>query len=210
MGRFGFECRGGISVEDDYESRFGNIGARWDIDQKRTTFNLDLSYTNSLTQAQLDHDLLPYLSFDQYYYDHVSISGNNPQRDVVNNGKLVGIRQDWATHFGVSHILNQNSVVGADFNYVRSTGYMANPYKLTQIFFVDPNNFQDYGGKEYATPDIQAFLERRPDVRNQWQIGSHYVQYIKALDAALHFNYQFSADDWVSMPTLSMPIGFNP
>ncbi|MGZ8163122.1 MAG: DUF3570 domain-containing protein, partial [Methylobacter sp.] len=40
---------GGISVENDYESRFGNLAGRLDFNQKLTTLNLGLSYTNSDT-----------------------------------------------------------------------------------------------------------------------------------------------------------------
>ena len=47
---------GGLSIEDDYDSRFGNIGGRFDFNQKQTTVNADLSYTNSYTHATLDHD----------------------------------------------------------------------------------------------------------------------------------------------------------
>ncbi|MGH8527014.1 MAG: DUF3570 domain-containing protein, partial [Gammaproteobacteria bacterium] len=36
---------GGISLEDDYESRWGNANVRLDFDQKRTSLNLGLSYT---------------------------------------------------------------------------------------------------------------------------------------------------------------------
>ena len=36
---------GGLSSERDYESRWGSLGGRWDLNQKRTTLNLGLSYT---------------------------------------------------------------------------------------------------------------------------------------------------------------------
>ena len=178
---------GGISVEDDYESRFGNIGGRLDLNNKRTTLNLDLSYTNSDTRAVLDHDATQYIEKDRYYYNLVNIN-NNSQANTVN-----ATRQDWGVHAGVTQVLNKNAIAGADFNYTRSTGYMANPYKLTQFFFVDPEQFL-FG--DFVAPETFALLERRPEVRNQWSVGGRYVQYINPLDAALHFNYQFSADDW--------------
>jgi len=176
---------GGISIENDYESRFGNVGLRWDLNQKNTTLNLDLSYTNSETKATRDHDL--YYTADQWYFDHVTINNATAAETIFGN------KQDWGVHGGISQVINKSALVSADFNYTRSTGYMANPYKLTEFFFVDPAEFQ---ASNFVTPIVAAFFERRPEVRNQWGVGGRYVQYIDPLDAAFHFDYRFSADDW--------------
>ncbi len=182
---------GGISLEDDYESRFGNIGGRWDLNQKRTTLNLDLSYTNSDTHAVLDHDAYPYIDGAAYRLNgQLETLSNQPKSNI-----LSGNRQDWATHFGVTQIISKAALVGADVSYTRSTGYMANPYKAVSVVFIDPEQQFDAppGGFQ---GQLRALLEQRPDVRNQWNLGGRYVQYINELDAALHFDYHFSADDW--------------
>lgn len=57
---------GGISIENDYESRFGNIGGQFDFNQKQTTFNWGLSYTNSDTFANLDPDASGFFSDEAY------------------------------------------------------------------------------------------------------------------------------------------------
>ncbi|MEQ1484443.1 DUF3570 domain-containing protein [Methyloglobulus sp.] len=182
---------GGISLEDDYESRFGNIGGRWDINQKQTTLNLDLSYTNSDTNAVLDHDAVTYIDKTAYRLNgQLETLEDEPKSNI-----LSGNRQDWATHFGVTQILNKDALLGADVSYTRSTGYMANPYKAVSVVFIDPD-------QQFEAPpggfqgQLKALLEQRPDVRNQWNLGGRYVQYINQLDAALHFDYRFSADDW--------------
>jgi len=182
---------GGLSQEDDYESSFGNIGGRWDLNQKRTTLNLDLSYTNSDTNAILDHDAISYLDYS-YYAVHGQIEhlDNEPKSYILH-----GNRQDWGTHFGVSQILNKDALVEADVSYTRSTGYMANPYKAVNVVFIDPD-------KQFDPPpggfqgELKALLEQRPNVRNQLNLGGRYVQYINRLDAALHFDYRFFTDDW--------------
>lgn len=180
-----------------YESRFGNIGALCDLNQKQTTINADLSYTNSDTNAILNQDLVAYIENDKYYLDHVLTTiSETGEPQYASYGNLVGNRQDWSTHLGINQILNKSALVGADFNYTRSTGYLGNPYKLTEVFFVDPDSFGDAGFPNLATPRTAAFLKRRPDVRNQWQLGGRFVQYVETLDAALHFDYHFSADDW--------------
>ncbi|NOU44007.1 MAG: DUF3570 domain-containing protein [Methyloglobulus sp.] len=180
---------GGISIEDDYESRFGNLGGRWDFNNKRTSVNLGLSYTNSQTNAILDHDALPYMQADNYFVNHTN------KRVNVDDPKIIsGNRQDWTVNAGVSHALSQETLLAADFGYTRSTGYMSNPYKITEAMFINPDDFQY---SDYTSPNYMAgFLERRPEVRNQWNVGGRFVQYIEPLDAALHFDYKFSADDW--------------
>ncbi|NOU21949.1 MAG: DUF3570 domain-containing protein, partial [Methyloglobulus sp.] len=178
---------GGISIEDDYESRFGNIGGRFDFNQKRTTLNLDLSYTNSETNATLEHD-----AYVQTRYSREE----NIEKVAATGAQIVhGNRQDWGTHLGLTQVLNKDALVGADFSYTRSTGYLTNPYKAVSIAFIDPNN-QFAAPPGGYTAGIVSFYEQRPEVRNQWNLGGRYVQYISPLDAALHFNYQFSADDW--------------
>ncbi len=179
---------GGISLEDDYESRFGNISGRLDLNQKRTILNLALSYTNSQTNAIINHDTFSYIEKDGYYNDNVKSSSIDAPNVLSAN------RQDWATNFDITQILNKDVLIEADVAYVRSTGYMSNPYKVTEAVFVDPQEFLT--SKLVAPSGVAAFLERRPEVRNQWNLGGRYVQYIKPLDAALHFDYKFSADDW--------------
>ncbi|MEQ1545215.1 DUF3570 domain-containing protein [Methyloglobulus sp.] len=180
---------GGISIEDDYESRFGNLGGRWDFNQKRTSLNLGLSYTNSQTNAILDHDALPYIEDDSYFFNHTNRRKNTEDPIIIS-----GIRQDWTTTLGISHVLTEDTLLAADAGYTRSTGYQSNPYKLTEIIFVNPDDFQS---GDLVNPNyVGGFLERRPEVRNQWNVGGRVVQYIQPLDAALHFDYKFSADDW--------------
>ena len=187
----GISAGGGISIEDDYDSRFGNIGGRFDFNQKQTTLNVDLSYTNSYTHATLDHD---------DYTNTELLPENRYQLTKSTTTKLIhGTRQDWATHLGISQVLNKDALLSADFTYTRSTGYQSNPYKGVGIAFVDNNpdplTYGDLPAGIFPA-EIAIFTEQRPEVRNQYNLGGRYVQYINALDAAFHFDYRFSADDW--------------
>lgn len=187
---------GGISIEPDYESRFGNLGARFDFNQKLTTLNLGLSYTNSDTHAILDHDAVTYIQQGRYV--------DNGQLKVVNgNSILKGNRQDWAANIGLTQVLSPSSLIQGNVNYSRGTGYMANPYKVVSTFFVDPNQVPDCGDifcdgrpADILISSLLAYLEVRPDVRNQWSLSGRYVQHINPLDAALHLDYRFATDDW--------------
>jgi hypothetical protein len=183
---------GGISIEDDYESRFGNIGGRFDFNQKQTTLNVDLSYTNSFTNAVLDHDdytLATLLPSSQYVVE----------KNGLNRKIIQGTRQDWATHLGLTQVLNKDALISADFSYTRSTGYLSNPYKGVAIAFADP----DYDRLAFGNlpagilpAGFATFTEQRPEVRNQYNVGGRYVQHIAPMDAALHLDYRFSGDDW--------------
>ncbi len=174
---------GGISVENDYESRFGNINGRWDLNQKLTTLNLGLSYTNSDTSAIIDHDASTYLTKTAFL------------NQIENQGAyqvLTGNRQDWGSNFGISQVLNKEAFLEANVAYTRSTGYMENPYKATTVVFVDP----EQPGINRLIGDVKALLEQRPDERDQWALTGSYHQYIGLFDAALHFNYRYFQDTW--------------
>jgi Protein of unknown function (DUF3570) len=184
------EGGGGLSVENDYESRFVNLGGRLDFNQKHTSVNLGLSYTNSQTKALLDPANISFL-YTEPYRDQIE--------DIVDkNGGRVGAilrgnRQDWSTQLGLTHILNPDALVSTTIGYTRSTGFMENPYKVVYLFFADP---QSAGSQGEINASVASVIEQRPDVRNQLSWNAKYVQHITPLDAALHLNYQFSHDDW--------------
>jgi hypothetical protein len=178
---------GGISLENDYESRWGSLGGRWDLNQKLTSLSLGLSYTESDTQAILDHDAAPYI-------DKTAFS---QQIEVLPFGVNVlhGKRKDWTTHLSLTQILNKNALIEAGFGYTRGTGFMENPYKVVEVAFIDPNQ-QSLAPPGGFAGQVRALLEQRPDVRNQWTWDARYAQYFEGLDAALHFSYRFFHDDW--------------
>jgi hypothetical protein len=183
---------GGISLERDYESRFVNLGGRLDFNQKLTSLNLGLSYTNSSTSAKLDHDALPYIDRTAF----------KSQIETDHNAKILhGRKEDWAGNLSLTQVLNKSALVELGVGYTHSRGYMSNPYKVMQVLFVDPDQLTSIIRDpnlpaDVFTGDVRAFLEQRPELRNQWNLNSRYVQHIEGLDAALHFDYRFYHDDW--------------
>jgi len=176
---------GGVSVENDYESRFGSLDGRWDFNQKRTSVNAGLSYTNSDTSARMDHDSAPYIETSTF---------NNQVEQLADGVKIVnGKRQDWASSIGLTQVLNKSALLSANLGYTRSTGYLSNPYKMVTVAFIDPDQTAVDGT---LIGESRAFLEKRPNERNQWNVNLRYVQHIQALDAALHVDYRFFSDDW--------------
>ncbi|MEN9595951.1 MAG: hypothetical protein RL236_385, partial [Pseudomonadota bacterium] len=176
----------GTSAEPDYNSSFGNIGARLDFNQKLTSVNFGASYTASDTEAMLDHDAAPYIEKSTF---------GTRVKSLPNGVKLLtGSKEDWSGNFGVTQVLNKSALIEGSVSYTASNGYMSNPYKAVEILFIDPNKNADADGKIEAK--MLAFLEQRPEERQQWTENLRYVQHIDALDAALHLDYRFYHDDW--------------
>ncbi len=177
---------GGFSSENDFQSGFGNLNGRLDFNQKLTSVKFGAGYASSTTTAILDSDLVPYLTRTAFTNQIESRGGS----DILH-----GKRQDWSANFGLTQILTKHSLIDANIGYTHSNGFMENPYKAMTVIFVDPtvlNNGQDTP----ITGDVRALIEQRPDIRNQVALASKYIQHIAPLDAALHFNYKFSFDDW--------------
>lgn len=187
---------GGVSEEPDYHSAFAGLGGRLDLNQKLTTLNLGLDYTNSDISAHLDPNASPYYDYD-YYANQVQVQPGPFGTEIKT---LRAVRQDWNTHFSVTQVLTKDALIESGVGYTRSTGYLANPYKVVDFVFVDPNQTPVDTGipglPALLTPEVQAVLERRPDARDQVTWDARYVQYIEPLDAAFHFDYRFYHDDW--------------
>lgn len=177
---------GGFSLENDYKSSYGNLSGRLDFNQKLTSLKFGAGFTSSETSAILDHDLLPYLTTAAFENQIERRGGSEILR---------GDRQDWTTNLGLTQVLGKNSLLDANIGYTHSKGFMENPYKAMTFIFIDPDSINP-GSDTPITGDVRAFLEQRPDRRNQLALSSKYIQHISPLDAALHLNYRYSFDDW--------------
>ena len=189
---------GGSSMENDYQSRFGNMGGRWDFNQKLTSLNLGASYTNSQVNATLDHDATPYILDACNTGDETcNYASSTSHIDVFSNGNKVlhGTRQDWGTSVGLTQVLNKRAQIEMRLGYLRNDGYLANPYKVVQVAFIDPDQQSSAPAGAYLAT-VQALMEQRPDVRNQGMLDIRYAQYIDATDAGLHLGYRYYRDDW--------------
>lgn len=185
---------GGISSERDYESRFTNAGLRLDFDQKRTTLDMAASYTNSFSHALLMHDAKDYFIRDgaEYSFHTENLPGGLTS--------IEGRKEDWAGTVNLTRLINKNALLKAGVGYTHSAGYMENPYKVVTAFFLRPVNSDGLSmiapGATYSASTIRAFMENRPNNRNQLSLNAGWVQYVEPLDAALHFDYKYFFDDW--------------
>lgn len=176
----------GFSLENDYKSAFGNLGGRLDFNQKLTTVKFGAGFSSSDIRAIIDHDASPYLTKTDFARQIESRGGSEI---------LHGERQDWTANLGLTQVLNKYALIDANFGYTHSRGFLENPYKAMTVIFVDPDVLNN-GQTTPVSGDVRAFLEQRPDQRNQFAFDTKYIQHINPLDAALHLNYKFTGDDW--------------
>ena len=189
---------GGVSQEPDYNAAFGSVNGRMDFNQKLTSVNLGLSYTNSDISALINPLYAPYV--DQSYY----ASRGQIQSDIVPGGGdyLVGNRQDWSTHLSVAQVVNKELLLESGIGFIRSTGFLANPYKAVDMVFVDthgapvPPDEAEAGLPSLWAPTVKAAIERRPEERDQGIWDVRLVQYVQDLDASIHGGYRFYIDGW--------------
>lgn len=172
---------GGVSLEDDYESRFANANLRWDLHQKLTSINVGVSYTDSEIYS-LRNPLF------EDYIDYVA--HENPSDDT----HIIGSRRDAAAFLGLTQVLNKKSVFETGIGFTRSTGFQENAYKVAVMAFVDPAQEPGPAGELQAT--AVGVLEDRPDTRDQWTWTLGYVRYVESTDAALHLDYRLYQDSW--------------
>ena len=159
---------GGFSIEPDYHSYYGNVGGLWNINEGLTTLKAGVGYNWSETQAILDHDAAPYIT-KRAYIDQIEFRDGSEI--------LHGTKQDWSTNFGVTQILNKSALLDLNLGYVHGSGFMENPYKTNAIVFIDPDTIPTNPNIPIVG-DVRAFLEQRPDIRNQVSLATKFVQYI--------------------------------
>jgi Protein of unknown function (DUF3570) len=189
---FSLDAGGGVSVERDYLSRFGNVAGRMDFNQKRTTLNMSVGYTNSYTHALLDPATSGHISTAAYPGQFSMVS-----EGLYNGLQVTGTRQDTALTVGLSQVLNKNSLLSGGFGFTNSNGYLSNAYKDTTVFLLQPHPaFSLPQGVQYASYNGISALEKRPNQRNQFTWDLSYRQFIETLNAAPKLGYNFFHDDW--------------
>lgn len=185
---------GGVSNERDYHSSFVSLNGRFDFAQKLTTLNFGLSYNNSDISAILNPASFPY--YDSSFYANQIVTKPGPYDSVIRI--LTGTRDDWSGHLGLVQVLDKDALIEASMGYVRSTGYLGNPYKLVDFVFVDTSQAPIVvpGTPPLWQAQVEGVLERRPGVRNQGIWNLRYVQFFERFDAAAHLGFRFFHDDW--------------
>jgi hypothetical protein len=184
----------GQSNEPDWHSTFGNLNYALELNDKLTTLSAGYNYThNRISRGGLRHAI---------GHQHGE-SDSSPQYPELNETS-----QFHGINLGLSQILSKNSLLQLSANYTRQSGYLSNPYKFVYIRG-EVTAEEYYLISRYASEGIdwgritnlemvglELFRDNRPDSRNLFSLSSRLNQYLPALDAAVHLDYRFYADDW--------------
>lgn len=179
--------QGGFSSEPDYLSGFLRVAGRLDLERKRTSVELSARHANSAIEARLDHDAVPYIDFMSVESRlHGRRSGSPALRDA---------RDDASVALSFSRVMTSTTRLDASLEWRHAAGYLANPYKVVQVAFLDPaQQFLAPPGGYFG--DVHALIERRPDTRDQGVLAARLLQDVAPLRAAASLRYAYARDDW--------------
>lgn len=192
-----FTINAGVSSEPDYLSRFGGASALFDFNAKQTSVNAGVTYASSDIHATLDHDATPYI------YDACGtaacnfFSASSSIADAAGGRKILsGERRDVGASIGLTQVLTADTQLNANVGFLRSSGYLGNPYRVVEVAFIDPAQQAFAPSPDVYYVTVNSMLEQRPDVRRQWTASLRYAQYVAPLDAGAHLDYTYYRDDW--------------
>lgn len=165
---------GGYSVEDDFESFFGNLNTEWDFNKKNTVVFAGFGYAYNISRpSQGSADILSL------------VFSKNPSS---NRGKYHTER----FNLGVKQDINKEFYVQENIELILDNGDLFDPYKL--IAFNAPNTLN--WPNATAIGNVFIGSERRPKERVTGAFVTSLVKYLPCFNSALHFNYRYAANTW--------------
>lgn len=140
--------------------------------QSFENFSLSASISNS---NEDDYDSLGggiearFWTEDQNTIFNIGISGSSDDISSTNDPLLDKHKTSKGAGFGVTQIINQNSLIQSNLTYSGSNGFLSDPYKS---------------------------LDLRPNTRDSGAWLTRYIYYFEESEAALHLDYRWFRDSW--------------
>lgn len=172
---------GYLSKEHDYQSLGANGNLTRYVNKKNTavSFGLNLSSDTVTPEGGVPTGLIqvPLTNSDSEFTQR-SDSESKTLVDAV---------------FGVTQVINRNTIM--QFNYALSTssGYLTDPYKLLSV--IDDTAGANYGGNYQSSSRDLYLYEKRPDSRLKQSIYWHTKHQFDDEDI-LDVSYRYMFDDW--------------
>lgn len=187
---------GNFSKEYDYLSIGGNASVARDFNQRNTTLSAGISLASDTISpvggAPIAFAAIPLAreneDEDENEDDDDNRSGSGDETKTVTD-----------LLFGLTQVIDRDSVFQLSLGLSQSDGYQNDPYKILSV--VDANG--DPVVADTASNLSLAVYENRPDSRTRQSI---YAQYKRNFDGSvLNTSYRFMQDDWeVSSHTLDL------
>jgi len=165
-----------ISKETDYQSFGINGGLSRDFNQRNTTLSMGLSLTKDTISPR---DGIP-----QPFTLMSDLSSDDEESDDNQNDNKGGDEEKNVVDalFGITQVINRNTIMQFNYGIGISTGYHNDPYKIVSLIDANTNLPQDY------------IFESRPDSRTKhsffWRTKYHLQT--DMIDAS----WRYMTDDW--------------
>ncbi|MGB0866657.1 MAG: DUF3570 domain-containing protein [Granulosicoccaceae bacterium] len=197
---------GNLSKEYDYLSLGASTSVARDFNQKNTTLSAGLALASDTIEAvggtPVAFDAMPLPSRDDDDDDDIVAT----TRDGDGGPKGDESKTVTDALFGLTQVIDRDSVLQLSLGFSQSDGYQNDPYKVISV--VDANG--DPVVADTASNLSLAVYENRPDSRSR---QTFYAQYKRNFDGrVLNTSYRYMQDDWeVSSHTLDLsfkvPVG---
>lgn len=176
-----------LSKEYDYFSLGVNGGLTRHFNQKNTSVNMGLSFSNDMINPEGGIPVglaeMPHRSSADFDSEFSGSREGDDSKTVVD------------VLLGVTQIIDKDSLFQVNYGASMSNGYLSDPFKMLSVIDDDAAG-SNYGGTVTDTNGKNIYLyEARPDSRLKHTLFFQYKRYLNE-DDVLDASYRFLLDDW--------------
>jgi len=180
-----------FSSETDYSSLGVSGNLTYDANNKNTTFTAGASYNrDAVAPTGGEHQ-----AFTEVPTGSTGGGGGDGENEGESEGaSFLSGKQKNVTDllFGVTQIINRQTLTQLNYSYGKSSGYLTDPYKLLTV--VDPVTGDLVPGSDPAIYQYKYLYEKRPDSRIRqnvyWKINHQFTKDV------VYLTYRYYWDDW--------------
>ena len=169
---------GNFSSEFDYTSIGLNSTYSHDLNQRNTTLSAGLSFASD--------SISPKGGIPTAFGVMQPVTGTQPRTGSASETKTT-----IDVLFGVTQVIDKNSLLQFNYSYSQADGYLTDPFKVISV--VDGTTglpiIEDVG-----TNLSRVVFENRPDSRTKHSLFTQYKRYLSG--DVLDISYRYMFDDW--------------
>lgn len=165
---------GNVSKEYDYTSLSANSVVAVDTHQRNTTWSAGASFSS---------DTFDPVGGVPTPFGRMMNQGAAQPRSKTSEDKTIA-----EALFGVTQVIDRNSLMRFNYSLSQSDGYLTDPYKVLSVVGADGRPLDAGNGLS------SVVFENRPDSRAKHSLFGQYKRYIDG--NVLDTSYRYSTDDW--------------